>query len=102
MTFLPNRILYPEAEITRQGGCEPRHERDGQEADQHDEQIRQHRARRTFDIAAHDSTADIEAHAGKWHEAADAHGDDEDERIVHLAETKLASDRYQQGRYDIE
>ena len=42
-----------------------------------------------LDVAAHDSTADIEAYAGERHETADAHRDDQHQRVMHFTQAKL-------------
>src|SRR5665213_1558614 len=87
--------LSVETEIMRETEREPWHESDDQQpCDEHDE-IGQHRARCGLDVATHDRAADIESDPGERHEAADAHGDDQHQRIMQLAEAELAGDRDQ-------
>src|SRR5215831_14617788 len=94
--------LQAEAEILRQREREPRHERDDDESGEHHDQIWEHGARRLLDVAAHDRTTDVKTHPRERHEAADAHGDDQDERIMQFAQAELAGNRYEQRREHIE
>ncbi len=94
--------LATEAEIGGQRQREPGHERDDQQAyDQH-HQVGQHGARGLLDVAFHHRAADVEADSGERHEAADAHGDDQHQRVVQLADAELAGDRQQERRQHVE